>query len=113
MPTGEMTLRLYDHRIERRRAAGRARPRRPGRQLVPRSRRTTATRLTARGASRIWLDGRLLVDVTAPALADREWVEWNACSIGENLSPATAVLYVDDCAVSRTRVGPTGIIARD
>jgi hypothetical protein len=35
------------------------------------------------------------------------------CSLGENLRPAPAVLYVDDCAVSHTRVGPTGIIARD
>ena len=77
------------------------------------SRRTTATRPKAWAASTYWLDGRLLVDVTAPALGTAEWVEWSVCSIGENLSPATAVLYIDDCAVSRTRVGPTGIIARD
>ena len=25
--------------------------------------------------------------------------------------PSMAVLYVDDCAVSRTRVGPSGVIA--
>ena len=29
----------------------------------------------------------------------------------QDLTPSTAVLYVDDCAVSRTRVGPSGIIA--
>jgi hypothetical protein len=45
-------------------------------------------------------------------MASTPWVEWDACNIGQDLTPSTAVLYVDDCAVSRSRVGPTGIIDR-
>ena len=111
MPSGEMTLRLYDHR------SGDVPLAIPD-PVVPVGswfHIEAHYRDTSEGAGRVtyWLDGRLLVDVTAPALGTATWVEWNACSIGENLSPATAVLYIDDCAVSRTRVGPTGIIARD
>jgi hypothetical protein len=28
--------------------------------------------------------------------------------VGEDLTPSTATLYVDDCAISRSRVGPAG-----
>ena len=52
-----------------------------------------------------------IIDIANQRTAPTPWIEWNACSIGENLTPGTAVLYVDDCAVSRSRVGPNGIIA--
>ena len=111
MPSGEMTLRLYDHR------SGDVPLAIPD-PVVPVGswfHIEAHYRDTPEGTGRVtyWLDGHMLVDVTAPALGTAKWVEWNVCSIGENLSPATAVLYIDDCAVSRTRVGPTGIIARD
>jgi len=112
MPTGEMTLYLYDHRM------GGNVPLAVPDPVVPVGswfHVEAHYRDTPEGTGRVtyWLDGRLLVDVTTPALGTAEWVEWNVCSIGENLSPATAVLYIDDCAVSRTRVGPAGVIARD
>jgi hypothetical protein len=65
----------------------------------------------ATGRVTYWLDGRQIVDIAGKAMAPTPWVGWNACSIGEDLSPSTAVLYIDDAAVSRTRVGPTGVIA--
>ena len=70
-------------------------------------------RNTQDGTGRLtfWLDGRQIVDIANQPMATTPWVEWNACSIGQNLTPSTAVLYIDDCAVSRTRVGPNGIIA--
>ena len=109
LATGEMTLRLYDHR------AGGNVPLALPDPIVPVGswfHIEAHYRDTPEGDGRVtyWLDGRLLVDVEAPALRTAEWVEWNVCSVGENLSPATAVLYVDDCAVSRTRVGPHGVI---
>jgi hypothetical protein len=112
MPNGEMTLHLYDHRTNSDVPLAVADP------VIPVGswfHIEAHYRDTPEGTGRAtyWLDGRLLVDVTAPALGTAAWVEWSACSIGENLSPATAVLYIDDCAVSRTRVGPTGVIARD
>ena len=76
-----------------------------------RSRRSIATRRTRRGRLTFWLDGRQIVDIANQPMAPTPCIEWNACSIGEDLTPSTAVLYVDDCAVSRSRVGPNGIIA--
>ncbi len=68
----------------------------------------------ARGAGgrlTFWLDGRQIVDVTDRPMAPTSWVAWDVVSVAVNLNPSSAVLYVDDCAISRTRVGPTGIIA--
>jgi hypothetical protein len=110
LDTGEMSLQLYDHQ-------------RPG--VVPfdvpdpvvpvgqwfhleayyRNAQDATGRLT------FWLDGRQIVDVANQPMAPTPFVEWNACSIGQELTPSTAVLYVDDAAVSRTRVGPGGVIA--
>ena len=44
-------------------------------------------------------------------MAPTSWVAWDVVSVAVGLNPSSAVLYVDDCAVSRTRVGPDGIIA--
>ncbi len=108
LDSGEMSLQLYDHR-------------RPGvvpldvtNPIVPVGQwfqieafyRNAAD---ATGRLTFWLDGRQIVDIADPT--STPLIEWNACSIGENLTPSAAVLYVDDCAVSRSRVGPTGIIA--
>ena len=70
-------------------------------------------RNTQDGTGRLtfWLDGRQIVDIANQPMATTPRVEWYACSLAQNLTPSTAVLYIDDCAVSRTRVGPNGIIA--
>jgi hypothetical protein len=105
---GGMSLRLYDHRTGDRpldvvapavpigawfqlEAFYRAAPDRTGRVTY-------------------FLNGAPIVDVQGPT-APTPWVEWEACSIGEGLDPAPAVLFIDDAAVSRERVGPTGTIA--
>jgi len=62
------------------------------------------------GQLTFWLDGTKILDITGP-MAPTSWVAWNVVSVAANLTPSTAVLYVDDCAISRTRVGPHGIIA--
>lgn len=63
------------------------------------------------GRLTIWLDGQQVVDVTGQPMAPTPWVEWDVVNVGENLTPSTAVVAVDDCAISLSRVGPTGIIA--
>jgi hypothetical protein len=62
------------------------------------------------GRLTFWLDGQQIIDINGQAMAPTSWIEWEVCSIGEDLSPSPAVLYIDDCALSRTRVGPTGAI---
>jgi hypothetical protein len=62
------------------------------------------------GRATFWLDGQLIADVTGMAMGPTPWIEWDACNIGENLSPTTAIIYVDDAAISRSRVGPDGVL---
>jgi hypothetical protein len=111
LPSGEMTLLLYDHRTLRDVPLDVPDP------VVPvgawfhieafyRNAPDTTGHLT------YWLDGRQIKDISGQAMAPNDWIEWDTCSIGENLAPNPAVIFIDDCAVSRTRVGPTGIIAR-
>jgi hypothetical protein len=106
--SGGMTLRLYDHR-------GGDIPLAVAEPTVPigtwfqveayyRNPGNSAGQLT------FWLDDQEIVDVTGP-MAPTSWVAWDVVSVAVNLNPNTAVLYVDDCAISRTRVGPRGIIA--
>jgi hypothetical protein len=66
----------------------------------------------ASGRLTIWLTGRQVVDVTGQPMAPTSWVEWDVVNVGENLMPSAAVVAIDDCAVSLSRVGPTGIIAQ-
>jgi hypothetical protein len=65
----------------------------------------------ASGRLTIWLTGRQVVDVTGQPMAPTSWVEWDVVNVGENLTPSAAVVAIDDCAISLSRVGPTGIIA--
>jgi hypothetical protein len=110
LEAGEMSLQLYDHR------RGAVVPLDVDGPVVPvgqwfqieayyRNAQDDTGRLT------FWLDGRQIIDLRNQPMAATPFVEWNACSIGADLTPSTAVIFVDDCAVSRSRVGPNGIIA--
>jgi hypothetical protein len=58
-----------------------------------------------------WLDGQPIIDIAGQPMAPTPWIEWEVCSIGVDLMPSPAVIYIDDCALSQTRVGTTGEIA--
>jgi hypothetical protein len=62
------------------------------------------------GQLSVWLDGRLVADIAKPTGAPG-WVGWRVGNMGLDLDPKTVSLYVDDCALSRVRVGPTGVLA--
>jgi hypothetical protein len=57
----------------------------------------------------IWLDGNLVYDVTRP-MSRQPAVYFTPCSLVNDLAPPRASIYVDDVAVSWTRIGPGGII---
>jgi hypothetical protein len=110
LPSGEMSLMLYDHR------AGAVVTLDVTDPVVPVGQwfHLEAFYRNARdgtGRATFWLDGRQVIDIPDPPMAPTPWVEWDACSVGEDLNPTTAVIYVDDCAISRSRVGPTGILS--
>ncbi len=110
LDAGEMSLQLYDHRRTAVVPLDVANPVVPVGQWFQieayyRNAQDDTGRLT------FWLDGRPIVELANQPMAPTPFVEWNACSIGADLTPSTAEIYVDDCAVSRTRVGPNGVIA--
>jgi hypothetical protein len=110
LPSGEMTLQLYNHQSS---------------AVIPLDVTDPVVRVDAwfqleafyRAASdttgrlTYWLDGEQVVDLTGSATSPSSWVEWDACSVGENLTPETETIYIDDCAVSRSRVGPSGMLS--
>lgn len=109
MPSGEMTLQLYDHRTSSNIALD-VDPVVPvGNWFQVEAYYRNAA--DASGRVTYWLNGQQIVDVTGQPTGPTPWVEWDACSVAEDLTPSTTTLYVDDCAVSLTRVGPSGIIA--
>jgi hypothetical protein len=62
----------------------------------------------AAGRLRIWLDGTLTYDLARrPGAAGNELV-FSVCNVAETAVPAPVVLFVDDAAVSLSRVTPTG-----
>jgi hypothetical protein len=111
MPTGEMGLQLYDHRI------GATLPLLRDGAVVPAGvwfqlEAFYRNAADAQGHFTLWLDGVEVADIGGSATSQTPWIEWAVVSVGDSLDPSPAVLYVDDCAVSRTRVGPNGIIDR-
>jgi hypothetical protein len=107
LPSGEMSLILYDHRTADRVALDVTDPVVPvGQWFHLEAFYRNANDTT--GHATFWLDGRAIVDIANQPMAPTSWVEWDACSVGENLDPVPAVIFVDDAAISRTRVGPTG-----
>jgi len=108
LDSGEMSLQLYDFRIPGVVPLDAADPIVPVAQWFQieafyRNAQDDTGRLT------FWLNGRAIVDIAGP-MAPTPFVEWNACSIAQDLNPGTAVIHVDDAAVSRSRVGPGGTI---
>jgi len=109
LPTGEMTLQLFDHRT------GAPVPLDLPNRVVPvgvwfqiesfyRNANDDTGRLTS------WLDGQQIIDVSNHAMSPTPWVEWDVVSVAANLTPSMVGIFVDDCAVSESRVGPNGTI---
>jgi hypothetical protein len=59
------------------------------------------------GQLTVWLDGQLNYDLHRPFGANSA-VYWTVSSKTYGLSPAESVIYIDDAAVSLTRVTPSG-----
>jgi hypothetical protein len=57
----------------------------------------------------LWLDGQQILDTSGPT-GPTPWVAWDVVSVAEVLNPDPATIFIDDCAVSNTRVGPSGLI---
>jgi hypothetical protein len=62
------------------------------------------------GRLRVWLDGKLVYDLNGrPGAAGKDLV-LSICNTGELFDPAPLDLFVDDVAVTLSRVGPNGTL---
>ncbi len=60
------------------------------------------------GRLRVWLDGVLSYDLSGRPGAPGAEIVLSVCNVAESSQPAPLVLFVDDAAVSLSRVGPSG-----
>ena len=65
------------------------------------------------GRLRVWLDGALAYDLPNRPGAHGAELVLSVCNVAELTTPAPAVVYVDDAAVSLSRVSPSGQLAED
>ncbi len=68
---------------------------------------------TSGGKLRVWLNGVLSYDLAGRPGAARSEVVLSASNVAERATPAPLTLFVDDAALSASRVGPTGHLAFD
>jgi hypothetical protein len=62
------------------------------------------------GRLRVWLDGKLAYDLPGRPGAAGSEIVLGVCNVAEKSSPAPLVLFVDDAAVSLSRVSPQGLL---
>jgi hypothetical protein len=58
----------------------------------------------------VWLDDRLVYDLENRRTAGSRDLLWSPCSVGEDVTPSPKVIYVDDAAISHTRVTRSGTL---
>jgi len=67
----------------------------------------------AGGRLQVWLDGSLVYDLRGRPDPGSDDLVFSICSTGETFTPSPFVLFVDDVAVSLSRVGPEGVLHAD
>lgn len=57
----------------------------------------------ASGEIAVWQDGTLIFDYTG-ATTTNDWIQWDAGGASDELTPSPAAVYLDDAAISTTRL---------
>jgi hypothetical protein len=70
-------------------------------------------RTDATGSLRVWLDGELVYTIEGRPTVKSETVHFAPSSLAIDIGPAPVELFVDDVAISRTRVTPDGVLSFD
>ncbi len=65
------------------------------------------------GRLRVWLDGTLYYDLQGRPGAPGSELVLSVCNVAQAAEPAPVVLFVDDAAVSLSRVSPSGNLSED
>jgi len=64
----------------------------------------------ATGRVTVWLDGRQIYDLDHRPTLVREAAFFSVCNLSREVEPSSVELYVDDVAVSRSRVTEAGVL---
>jgi hypothetical protein len=59
----------------------------------------------ATGEVAVWQDGTLILDARDVVTSATDWVQWDAGGSSDSVDPPTAIVYMDDAAISLTRLG--------
>jgi hypothetical protein len=70
-------------------------------------------RTDATGSLRVWLDGELVYAIEDRPTVKSETVHFACSSVALDFASTPVELFVDDVAISRTRVTPDGVLAFD
>jgi hypothetical protein len=65
------------------------------------------------GRLRVWLDDALAYDLANRPGAHGAELVLGVCNVAEQTTPAPAIVYVDDAAISLSRVSATGKLTED
>jgi polysaccharide lyase-like protein len=65
----------------------------------------------ATGRLSLWLDGELVADIRK-ATGSHAGAGWRVGNMALGLDATPVTVYVDDCAISHVRVGPSGLLTR-
>lgn len=60
------------------------------------------------GRIAVWQDGVLILNRSGIVTARSPWIQWEAGGASGEVIPSPAEIYVDDAAISLTRLGPSG-----
>jgi hypothetical protein len=63
---------------------------------------------TATGGVAVWQDGTAILKVDDVITVEHDWSEWMVGSSADGITPSVGAVYVDDAAISLTRLGPGG-----
>jgi hypothetical protein len=62
----------------------------------------------ATGHVAVWQDGVLILDDPNVPTAPTDWVQWDAGGSSGDIVPSPATIYIDDAAISLSRIGNQG-----
>lgn len=57
------------------------------------------------GRVAVWQDDALILEANDVVTAENDWMEWNAGAASDDVNPSPGVVYVDDAAISLSRLG--------
>jgi len=60
---------------------------------------------TATGHITVWFDDNLVIDLNKVVTVPNDWLQWNAGGGADVIQPSPTSIYMDDAAISTTRLG--------